>query len=42
MPKFLVETAKGRAMERKHEAHVDAGHKQVKNAGSHARKLHNG
>lgn len=35
------ETAKGRALEAKHEAkaHVDRGHRNVKNPASHAKKL---
>jgi hypothetical protein len=32
-------TAKGEAMERKHEQHIDRGHSSVRNRGSHAEKL---
>lgn len=33
------ETAKGRAMEKKHERHVDSGHRNVVNPRTHAGKL---
>lgn len=40
------ETAKGRAMEAKHERdtarHIDHGHKNVRNSQSHANKLRHG
>ena len=36
------ETAKGRAMQRKHDEHVDRGHANVRNQGTHAEKLRHG